>query len=209
MAQLASTREQLLHSLQVQGSQTASELSQELGIGSTAVRQHIDRLQAEGLVEQVGLRRGNGRPGHVYGLTAQADSMFPHSYDQLALDLMEAVRRLPDGAELLAQSLDSLHLVWLERYAAQVIGENLEERVAALTDVLNERGNMARYEQLPDGSFCLAKHNCTLKRVTAQFPQICQQEEVWFSEALGVPVVRTDSRAKGAPQCTFRIEAKV
>jgi predicted ArsR family transcriptional regulator len=67
---------------------------------------------------------------------------------------------------------------------------------------------MARYERLPDGSFCLTKYNCTLKRISAQFPQICQQEQAWFSEALGVSVEMTRSRVKGALQCTFRIEAK-
>lgn len=67
---------------------------------------------------------------------------------------------------------------------------------------------MAEYERLPDGGFRLTKHNCTLERVVAQFPQICQQEIAWFSEALGVSAEEIHSRAKGAPQCIFRIGAQ-
>src|SRR5215212_11448507 len=78
------TREQILALLRRNGPMTAAELSDALGIGAVGVRQHLALLDRDGLVHITGVRRGVGRPSHLYALTANAEALFPKRYDRMA-----------------------------------------------------------------------------------------------------------------------------
>src|SRR5689334_9695927 len=82
------TREQILTLLRRQGQMTAAELSDALGIGAVGVRQHLALLDRDGLVRTAGVRRGVGRPSHLYALTEHAEALFPKRYDRLAMDAL-------------------------------------------------------------------------------------------------------------------------
>ncbi len=56
------TRQQILLLLRRKGPMTAGELSDDLGIGSVGVRQHLALLERDGLVQISGVRRSVGRP---------------------------------------------------------------------------------------------------------------------------------------------------
>src|SRR5215217_8937914 len=92
------TREQILTLLRRQGDMTAAELSAGLGIGAVGVRQHLALLDRDGLVHTAGVRRGVGRPSHLYMLTEQAEALFPKRYDRLAMDALAFVEA-QGGAE--------------------------------------------------------------------------------------------------------------
>src|SRR5690348_8156311 len=97
------TREQILTLLRRQGQMTAAELSDALGIGAVGVRQHLALLDRDGLVRTAGVRRGVGRPSHLYALTEHAEALFPKRYDRLALDALAFVE-----AQGGAQAIDQL-----------------------------------------------------------------------------------------------------
>src|SRR3989442_13828977 len=71
---------------------TVNELAGELGLTDNAVRSHLGALERDGLVEQHGVRRGLGKPAHVYGLAAEAWAMFPKAQRMLLAAFLDAAR---------------------------------------------------------------------------------------------------------------------
>src|SRR5262245_792205 len=65
------------------GSKTVNELSDELGLTDNAVRAHLLSLERDHLVRQSGIQRGTRKPHFAYELTAEAEQLFPKSYDVL------------------------------------------------------------------------------------------------------------------------------
>jgi len=202
-----SSRERIVELLRIHNTLTSADLVRLLEITATAVRQHLDRLVAEGLVEVTGLQRGRGRPRKVYALSEKADELFPHSYDTLALELLEAISRLPEGADLLKRLLAARREIWSERYGDRVAGKSLEQQVAALASLFNEKGGLTEYEAQPDGTYLLIKRNCNISKVAERHPEFCEVERAWLEEILDTSVEEIESRALGAPACVFRIQS--
>lgn len=203
--QPVNTREQLLQALRIHGPQTAADLGQRLEIGVSAVRQHLARALAEGWVEVLGLRHGRGRPCHLYALTPKADQLFPQHYDGLVLDLLESLDRLPEGAEVLGHLLALRRQIWHERYASRLANRTLGERLAQITQIMNEQGGLAHYLAQPDGTYLLINHHCSIAAVVGRYPQFCLEEQGWIEEALQSPIEALQSRATGETTCLFRV----
>jgi predicted ArsR family transcriptional regulator len=201
-----STREQIVQLLRIHGPLTSADLVGFLEITATAVRQHLDRLVAEGLVEVTGVRRARGRPRKIYALADKADRLFPHSYDSLALDLLEAISRLPEGAEILNRVLAARREIWNERYAHRLADKPLDRQLAEITALFNEKGGLTELVAQSDGTYLLTKRNCNISTVTAQHPLFCEEERVWLQEVLGTPVESLQSRATGDAACVFCVQ---
>ena len=200
-----STRDQVIQLLRIRGTLTATDLVEYLEITATAVRQHLDRLEAEGSVDVTGLRRGRGRPRKVYALTPQADRLFPQYYDSLALDLLEAIGRLPEGAQILERVLETRREIWKERYGSRLHGKSLAKQLDEVTALFNEKGGLTECEPQPDGTYLLTKRNCNISSVTTEHPRFCQEERTWLQDVLQQPVEALQSRATGDAACVFRI----
>lgn len=200
-----SSRERLLRILRQKGPRTVAKLSQELGVTPAAVRQHLARLQAEGWVMPVGLVRGTGRPGRVYGLTPESERFFPQRYDQLALELLEALRRMEGGEALLRRLLRLRRQLWWERYAARLAHDAWDARMAALLAILEERGTFPELAVLSEGAYLLTEHHCTVAKVAARFPELCDEEREWLADALQATVERRQCLALGDGSCSFLI----
>lgn len=200
-----STREQIIQLLRIHGPLTSADLVEFLEITATAVRQHLDRFAAKGLVEVIGLRRARGRPRKIYALSEKADRLFPHSYDALALDLLEAIARLPEGAELLPRVLAARRAIWNERYAHLLAGKPLDQQLAEITELFNEKGGLTEIARQPDGTYLLTKRNCNISTVAARHPLFCEEERAWLQEVFGAPVEALHSRARGDVACVFHI----
>ena len=87
-------RRRLLELIKSEGPQTASELAERLGVTPVAVRQHLQVLGKEGLLEYVEERRPVGRPARRWSLSEAAQAFFPDSHQEFAVGLIEAI----DGA---------------------------------------------------------------------------------------------------------------
>ena len=112
------TRQEILALLRRHGQMTAGELSDRLGIGAVGVRQHMALLERDGLVHTAAVRRGVGRPSHLYALTSQAESLFP-----------QPATRLVDA------SAPSLTVTVRQFYKTEgQIPENAQVRLALLSD---------------------------------------------------------------------------
>jgi len=120
------TREQILALLRRQSTMTAAELSDALGIGAVGVRQHLALLDRDGLVHTTGVRRGVGRPSHLYALTAAAEALFPKRYDRMAMDALAfvAARGGPEAIDqLFAERRRQLTTQYAPRLAGKIRSE--------------------------------------------------------------------------------------
>ena len=200
------TRQSILNLLRRSGRMTASELSDALGIGPVGVRQHLALLERDDLVEIAGLRRGVGRPSHLYALTAHAEQLFPKQYDRLALDILGYISDT-GGADAVERMLDARRSTLTRRYSARLAGKSREQQIEELSAILNEQGYMTAYERLDDGSFVLTEHNCPVDCVAREHAQLCGQEIRLYEDLLGVPVQRESTIAAGDTCCRYRIPA--
>jgi predicted ArsR family transcriptional regulator len=88
---LATTRGQVL-SLLRWGPRTVSELAAAVDLTENAVRLHLSGLERDGLVEQEGVRRGAGKPAHVYQLSREPQNLFPKAYATVLGEVLARIR---------------------------------------------------------------------------------------------------------------------
>ncbi|BCB78572.1 hypothetical protein Pflav_049820 [Phytohabitans flavus] len=92
------TRDRVARLLLAHGSATAAELGAELGLGSAAIRKHLDAMVADGVVvsreRPVQGQRGRGRPARVFVLTdAGKQDCGTHFYDGIATAALRWISR--------------------------------------------------------------------------------------------------------------------
>ena len=198
------TRQQILELLRRNGQLTASELSDTLGIGAVGVRQHLALLERDDMVRTSGVRRGVGRPSHLYSLTNAAEELFPRRYDRLALDAIAFVEQI-GGAEAVDGMFASRREKLRAQFEPRLVGKPIAVQVAELASILTEQGYMCEWEQLSDGTLTLIEHNCPVDCVARDYPQACAHELKLYEDILGVPIIREETIAAGSNCCRYRI----
>lgn len=182
---------------------TASELARVFGVSANAVRRHLKELEAEGLVEYGREQRGTGAPTYVYRLSAKGEALFPKQYSQALMDVLSYVARR-SGREAVRALFAERFRIHAERLRRELEGASLEERVAAVVEVLSEQGFMADWSRAGDG-VRLAEHNCAMRVVAERFPEICAAEADFLREVLQSDVRRSAYIPDGCNACEYSI----
>lgn len=201
---MTSTRREILSLIKRRGPMTVQELSRTLEITPMGVRQHLAILERHGYVRSDGIRRGQGRPSRLYGITLEGDKLFPRTYEQLAQSLLDDLRTV-EGEEKLDELFEHRRKRLLEQYRSRMAGKEFREKVAVLAQAREEEGYLAEHEPLGRDRFVLIEHNCPIRSVAEAHPQVCRCEMMLFAEALGTEVTRTDHIMSGAPRCRYVI----
>ena len=181
---------------------TVNELADALGLTDNAVRMHLAGLERDGLVALRGVRRGVGKPAHVYALTPDADSLFPRAYGVVLRTLLEALRhRLP------AAEVDALVAEVGTRLAGAFprAGGDLSRRAEAAVAVLAELGGVAE-ARLDGGVASIRGFGCPLREAVDGHPEVCRIAAVLLSEVVGYEVTECCDRT-GAPSCRFTFQS--
>ena len=108
-------RHLVLSEIKKTGDLTVRQLASNLGITTVAVRKQLAILEQEGLVRGRQVKIPRGRPASTYELTARARDLFPQTYNQVLIDILEDLRDL-DGDEKVKLLLDKRNERLLERY---------------------------------------------------------------------------------------------
>ena len=186
---------------------TVEDLSRAIGISSVAVRQHLEVLEAEGLLGSRTERRPIGRPRRLFHLTDAADELFPKNYSGLAQMILEHLE-LSGGAERVDEVFRARRLRMEADARPHVEGLDLEARVAAVAGIQDQAGYMAEWEPVEDGSYILREHNCAICKIARRFPQPCARELQLIQDLTGADVVREQHLAAGDATCTYRIRPR-
>ena len=209
-AEGAPARDKVLFQLKTRGPQTAGQIGRRLGVTEVAVRQHLKRLEEEGLVEATEERRGVGRPSRVFSLTEKASGRFPNTHADLTVELLAALRST-FGVEGLDRIVAQRTRTQLAAHRARMpaAGASLEERVQALTRLRREEGYMAECQRERDGSFLLVENHCPICAAARFCQGFCRDELEVFRKLIGkdATVERVEHLLDGARRCAYRIRA--
>lgn len=188
------------------GQATASELGSRLGLGSAAIRRHLDAMLSAGTIAPVAsvapLRRGRGRPARAFSLTDSGRDNFPHAYDDLAAAALGFMAEQL-GASAVERFAAARSSQLVSRYGDRIIGSSPAERAQALAAALTEDGYAAT---AINDEVC--QHHCPVQHVAARFPQLCDAETAAFALLLGEPVRRLTTIAHGESCCTASISRR-
>ena len=196
--------------IKTKGPLTAQALSQRLDITAMGVRQHLYKLQEDGLVDFRDERSGVGRPSRHWNLTEKGDTRFPDSHSELTVALLESVERIfgENGLDRLIEARTGETLAAYQRHLNGCV--SIEQRVARLAEIRSAEGYMAEWHAEDDGSVTLVENHCPICAAAKACQGLCRSELEVFRCALGdgVEVERTSHILTGARRCAYRITAK-
>jgi len=194
----------LLLTLKRTGGARAEELADALEITTSAVRQHLAALTADGLVAYEERRGGPGRPKHVYRITEAAEALFPKRYGDLAAELLEYVG--DSDPALVERLFDKRRQRRIANAKVRLAGKTFADQVTELTAILDEDGYLAAVEPMPDGSYRIVEHNCAILEVARQYGQACSSELEFIRKVLPTAKVeRVQHMMAGAHVCAYEV----
>jgi DeoR family transcriptional regulator, suf operon transcriptional repressor len=207
LAELPATRRELLVTLRMRGEARAEELAQRLGVTVSAIRQHLQGLAAADLVAHREERAGPGRPRHVYRLAPAAEALFPRSYGELTVELLDYIG--DEDPQLVARAFERRRRARVERTLTRLEGLGFDARVAEVARVLDEDGYLAEVERLPDAGWRILEHNCAILAVAQRYGHACGAEIAFLREVLpDADVTRVSHILAGAHACAYDVRPR-
>ena len=182
---------------------TARALAETFGVSTNAVRRHLKELEAEALVVYRREQRGNGAPTYAYRLSPGGEVLFPTQYGEALTDVLALIAQ-SGGREAVKDLFVRRFQVQAERLQAALADATLEEKVAAVVEVLSKQGFMAAWSVQAD-QVTLAEHNCAVRAVAERFPEICAAEAEFLQNVLESELQRESYIPDGCNACQYSI----
>ncbi|MEJ2412940.1 MAG: winged helix-turn-helix transcriptional regulator [Anaerolineales bacterium] len=202
------TRSRVLRTLLLNQRRTVNELAESVGINPISVRHHVNKLEAEGLIESQEERHGVGRPRLVYNLTQKGMEQFPQRYLQLTLRLLEQLKsNLPD------QMIGDIFREVAQGMAGEITQQmdlkdlDLEERLELLQNALVAEGFMVELEE-EDGDYYIVEASCPYHHVGEDYPEICIVDKELIARFAYTSPERVECILDGDKQCRYLIKAQ-
>jgi predicted ArsR family transcriptional regulator len=206
-SELRSVDRELLTALRGGEAAGISELTEQLGVTATAVRQRVDRLLEMGLIEREKIVAGRGRPTFQYRLTVVGHRRAGANPADLA-DAMWREILMIDDSGVRQRILSSVAARLGRQFSVQVnpAGENgsFEERMQKLSEMLADRNiatEVSHSGRLPVLDFDVCPYPALID--ASDDRAMCRLEEQMISEALGQPVHLSSCRLDGDTCCQF------
>jgi DeoR family transcriptional regulator, suf operon transcriptional repressor len=201
----------ILDLLRQTGSMGIAELASATQVTPTAVRQRLNRMMDQGLIDRRVSPALRGRPSHRYSLTDKGERQTGNNFVDLALVLWEEVRAIPDPA-IRRGLLTRIAKQMAGLYADRIHGETAGERMHEVAGVFAERNvpfiveeNTAEEVagvagQLP----VLTALACPYPQLAEQDRGICALERLMLAELLERDVKLSACRLDGDTCCRFQ-----
>ncbi|NOX31669.1 MAG: transcriptional regulator [Actinobacteria bacterium] len=203
------TKRRLVDLLKRSDENKVTDLAAKLGVTDNAVRQHLEDLEASGLVSRQTIPNEGrrGRPSSAWRLTDLATELFPDRHADLTVELIEAIREAT-GEKGLDEVIRVRSKRQLDAYQDLLAHEtDLHGRLDALANQRTAEGYLAEVTTLDDGTLLLVEHNCPICDAAANCQNLCREELEIFQAVLGdeVSVERTTHVLAGDQRCSYEI----
>lgn len=192
------------------------ELASSLGVTATAVRQRLDRLMRQGLVERSAQGGRRGRPSHVYRLSDAGRRVGGDNFHDLAIVLWREIRGIRD-AEVRRGLLNRIGDSLAGMHRDEVRGTTPRDRLHDVA-ALMRRNNIAcvvedpvedRFAGKSDVSLpVLTSYACPYPDLAEQDRGICAAERVMIEQLVGRPVRLDECRLDGGSCCRFALHER-
>jgi DeoR family suf operon transcriptional repressor len=185
---------------------TIADFQLALGVTATAVRQRLNRLLDQGLLEKRKdpAASGRGRPNHCYGLTRAGERKTGANFTDLAIALWQEVRAIEDPA-IRRGLIQRISARLAEGYRDQVTGQSVIERMRSLAALFDDRQVPFSVDQADGELPVLTALVCPYPELAEKDRTVCAMERMMFSEVLGRRVALDQCRLDGDRCCTFTV----
>ena len=202
---LASTRGRILALLRSEN-HTVNELAAALDLTDNAVRAHLLSLERDGLVQQHGIRPGKRKPHAAYGLSPDAEHIFPKAYGPLLAHFMTVLsNRLT--APVLRATMREVGRAIAAGHIERWKGRGRRDRIKAALDLLNDLGGSAKFDEGEGKQFIHGRNGCPLAAVTSTHPEACLIVQSLLSQIIGIPLKKCCEYGE-TPRCCFELPRK-
>ena len=151
---------------------TVDQLARALGVTDNAVRLHLEALEREGIVRQIGLRRSGsaGKPAIIYEIDPQAETTYSRVYAPMLVTLIATLSdRMSEGELEAVMRETGRRLALLLRRSEG----DLFERVRSASSMLNQLGALTTVESLEGAGVVLIGAGCPLSAATSSHEVVC------------------------------------
>jgi len=200
------TIDKILYHMKREGPVTAKVLSQEFSLTTMGVRQHLQGLEDEGLVDFHDVKVKVGRPTRHWSLTTQGHSRFADRHGDLIIQMLDSVEDI-FGNGGLNQIIERRENQTFEQYQyAMANSSTLKEKLEILTTLREQEGYMAELQQDGD-EFILLENHCPICHAAKRCPSLCKSELSVFRRLLGNNcfIERHEHIIAGERRCAYRI----
>ncbi len=209
---LSDAKRRLIERLKRVDDASVADLASLFELTDTAVRQHLEALEAIGLVERFepsSRPAVRGRPAARWRLTPLADELFPDRHADLTVELLASIREAV-GEDGLEQVLATRGRHQLEAYRAALpdpAASSVKVRVRRLADLRTAEGYLAEARPDAAGGMLLVEHHCPVCEAASTCQGLCAGELELFKAALGddVTVERVSHIVSGDARCAYRV----
>ena len=162
------------------------------------------RAAAAGLVISHKDHGHTGRPAERYRATTLAEPLFATTADRLPIELLEHMAA--EEPELVGRVFDRRCRQMVDDAASRVHGQAVDQRVAIVTELLDEQGYLADFEAVSDDQFRINLRNCAIWGVANRYPQACAAELDYLRALIpDASVQRVTHKTNGAHTCAYEI----
>lgn len=152
-------KDEILRIIKKQGGATVDDISQNLALASTSIRQHLAALERDQLVKSMTIRKGAGRPKILYSLTELANNLFPKRYDFLLSMILDEIERI-DGPEKVDLIFDNIAGRVYNICQGALEDKTLDEKIETMTSLVRAWGSMAECEKISEKYYVIREYNC-------------------------------------------------
>ena len=231
--QISSTRLEILSYLLVNSniqdeSQGCSikEIAKTFDLSPNAIRQYLIELEKDKLVVKKKKKGKTGRPAMTYFLHKKALTIFPKSYADFSIRLLNQVlknygeeearhlliemgkekaeeMKIKLRSKLKAKNTNS-YSIKDKIKAKNTNPYSLKDKIKAIMDVFQEYGSFPKIEEDRD-SFKITNHNCLIYDIVHNHPLACIVDETLVSELVGKKTDKVQCLSEGDMLCVYRI----
>lgn len=191
----------ILDLLRKTNAMTVTELASVTGVTATAVRQRLNRLLAQELIQRDSSGSGRGRPSHHYSLTEKGRRKTGANFADLAIALWQEIRSIED-TEVRRGLLQRIAKRLVEQYGDEIRGATITEKMESLRDLFGDRQVPVTVDN-ETGMPVLTMLACPYPELAEQDRSICSMEKMMISELMGENIRLEQCRLDGATCCTF------
>ena len=204
VSSLGPTKRTIILILKKERKLSLKDLANEIEMSKMGVLKHVNKLVELGIVQRVYLKEGVGRPRLHLMLTEKASELFPTSYSEIAISILEYIMK-NYGREDVIKALQNRADTTYQRYL-NVIEEHipLEEKIQLITELRDKDGYMAEFN-VGGSMFEILEYNCPLLDVAAEYKEACEIERRMFEDLTGASVATSHQIVGGDQACKFTI----
>jgi predicted ArsR family transcriptional regulator len=200
------TVDKILHTIKCDGPVTAKQIAVQFGITTMGARQHLQTLEADGLLECFDVRVKVGRPARHWALTDRGQEQFSDRHGELTVQVIDAVVHLfgEDGLQKVAQEREQHTLANYQKALFEC--QSLTDKVHNLARLREQEGYMVDVETTEFG-FRFIENHCPICKAATRCPALCQSELKVFQTLLrdDAEITREEHIISGQRRCSYLI----